>query len=162
MNQAAFESAYVSEDGTFQTNTTRNISEGDLRQFASDISNSFEYKTGSSSVVSTQIFEIGGFNMNGGAIKQVYLGSSGNFYNTKFFGVTIFNDSDSIFRVSHVLPVVSTANDAPGFLVTSNTGLYVLGASSLINITAASGSSFGTSNQWDSSVENRGYVTLFF
>lgn len=42
-NKAGFEAVYAAVLGTFADNTTRNISEGDLRQFAQDISDSLNF-----------------------------------------------------------------------------------------------------------------------
>ena len=41
LNKATFETTYVNTSGTFADNTTRLISEGDLRQFSDDIADSF-------------------------------------------------------------------------------------------------------------------------
>lgn len=40
LTKSTFDVTYVNTSGTFADNTTRNISEGDLRQFSSDVSDS--------------------------------------------------------------------------------------------------------------------------
>jgi hypothetical protein len=57
LNKAAFETTYADAAGTFQDNTTRQITESDLRQFSDDIADSLIFTSGGSPAltVSTSI-----------------------------------------------------------------------------------------------------------
>lgn len=164
MDRATFETTYANSGGTFADNTTRAIDEGDLRQFATDILNTFEI--GASSVRSTQSFEIGGWNMNiqnngvqGASKNLVYCGPSSNITAVKYFGVEVVTDSDASFLARYSSPHFYYGFSGPAFY---HSGLFQIGSSAAINLFAASGSLFITTSDWNDSTVNRGYITLFF
>lgn len=180
MDQATFETTYVNTAGTFATNAVREITEGDMRQFASDISNSFEYKSGATSILSSQVFESGPWDMRGagqGTYKTVYLGSSGNVSNCKSFTVEVIQDAEGTFParrfMSPFFQVGVEVGIEPWFVYPNFNGtsvypilwhgpMYATGASSAIQVLAASGSFFAESGLFNGTVSNRAIVTLFF
>lgn len=159
MDYATFQSTYANSAGTFADNTTRQISEADLRQFASDMLATFALSASSS--LSAQVYEIGDWNMNGAGTqtKLVYCGPSSNLLNVKYFGVEIITDDDASLlpRAKYISPYGqgwSTAVDL------HHSALFAFSGSSVVNISASG--FFTTDAAFDKTNYNRGYVTLFF
>lgn len=154
MDYATFFSTYGDDSGTFQNNTNRQISEQDLRQFASDILNTFSLGA-SASNIDTQEIEIGDFNIPASPLgKEVYVGPSSMFPTIKYSTVQIRNDGDT---AKYTSPYFSILDDS----VNLRHAAYINGASSVVNI-LANGYTFAASANFDATNFNRGYVTLFF
>lgn len=154
MDYSTFQSTYADSNGTFQDNTTRQISEGDLRQFSSDILNTFS--VGASAVsLDNQIFEIGGYDVSSMALgKDVYIGSSSIYASVKAFNAEIRNDSDTN-RWTDVMSNGLTSYPMAKYL-------YKSGASAIINVNAYNFYVQSNPTLFDDATINRGYVTVFF
>lgn len=165
LDRATFITTWADSQGTFKENTTREVGEVDLQQFAQDIVDTFAIGS-TANVLSTQVFSIGGWALsNGGnaSNKIIYLGPSSNVESCKYFGVTINTDPDEVFPGLHRLPVIVPVSNATNPRVEAyHSSILASGASAIINIISPSGSLFSNLASFDDSVSNRGKVTLFF
>jgi hypothetical protein len=114
LDQTTFQTTYAGISGTFEDNTTRQITEGDLRQFARDISDSVAFGTG----VFSQSYIISSVQINNSFTAPVeLLAAPGanvtllpvSFYAFMDYGGTIFA-TNTTFRFEINGVAVSTTN----------------------------------------------------
>jgi hypothetical protein len=150
LSAAAFEAKWAATLGQFADNTTRLISEGDLREFAQDIKDSFNFNVTSLSGVNFLVHAIGDWDMDTNA--------SASAWNT---GIPIDQFVSATF---HVVPDSDVFIQA-GYQLGADAGLSILvglaGPNIIVTPGRAAASAFD-STDFNATGFNRGYIILAY
>lgn len=151
LSKSAFKTTYSDASGTFADNTTREISEGDLRQFAEDAADSFQTTTATVGPLNFEIFEIGDWDMTSTFTFPYDLGAI-DYTKIRTIDVIIRNDGDT---ASFPLDTTDSSWVIGGRFNVSGGATYT----NQLNLSSNSAGLFNSTN-YDATSYNRGWITI--
>lgn len=155
-NKAGFEAVYAAVLGTFADNTTRNISEGDLRQFAQDIADSL-FGVTQVGTLSFAVVDIGDWDMD--STLSVTVSLPGGLTRDLIRSVSVQIRSDDLGSGEYTLWDIQTFGTPTG----SGQGGYfnVNSGADTISLTRIGGGHFDQV-LFDQTSWNRGWITIAY
>lgn len=153
LSKAVFQTTYADTSGTFANNTSRDISESDLRQFAEDIKDSCTFEAATIGPINYAIIELGDWNMDTTAnisIGTAALATAGisDYRNIRSVYATIRNDNNDSYL------------NLEGYDVSNNLMGRITGATSIGISFFRIASGFFDSTDFDSTSYNRGFALI--